>query len=113
VSTAVKVVDNLVVQIVRFVEAAFPGWVECELVDANGRRHIFRDKIPIFTGELLNENSNYPRLGTMPCKVVERFQDPDGRELVRVSIAEPCGIESTEGVTRFTVPASLVASTEP
>jgi hypothetical protein len=31
---------NLAVQIVRFVDSDFPGWVECELVDAAGKRHV-------------------------------------------------------------------------
>ena len=42
---------NVAVQIVRFVDSGFPGWVECELVDAAGRRHILKDKVPTFTLE--------------------------------------------------------------
>jgi len=39
------------VQIVRFVNRDFPGWVECELVDADGRCRVIRDKVPMFTVE--------------------------------------------------------------
>ena len=97
---------NVSVQIVRFVDSDFPGWVECELTDADGRRHIIRDKVPVFTAELLDDQSRYPVTGDMPCEIVQRFHDTQGRELVRVS-TEQCGIEFVEGVTDFTVAASL------
>jgi len=54
---------NVVVQILRFVDDAFPGWVECELTDVSGLQHVFRDKVPIFTTEVLDANSIYPRPG--------------------------------------------------
>jgi hypothetical protein len=54
---------NVAVQIVRFVESGFPGWVECELVDAAGRRHILMDKVPIFTVEDLDADSKYTTPG--------------------------------------------------
>jgi len=104
-----NVMQNVSVQIVRFVDAHQPGWVECELTDADGRRHIIREKVPIFTAELLDDQSRYPVTGGMPCEIVQRFHDMQGRELVRVS-TEQCGIESVEGVTAFTVTASLVTS---
>jgi len=97
------------VQIVRFVDPDFPGWVECELVDADGRLHIIKDKVPIFTAELLDDESKYPATGSMPCEVVERFRDARGRELVRVSIEE-AGIESVERTSQFTLTADLVTT---
>jgi len=102
---------NLKVQIARFVDGDFPGWVECELVDANGRRHVLKDKVPIFTVEDLDANSEYPRPGAISCEVLERYQDEKGQELVRVSTIKPSDIESIEGLSEFTVPANLVAST--
>jgi len=47
-------VAQLQVKIIRFVDAAQPGWVECELQDAHGHRHVFVDKIPIFTESTLD-----------------------------------------------------------
>jgi hypothetical protein len=41
--------SQLAVWIVRFVDQHFPGWVECEFIDAEGRRHTVRDKVPVFT----------------------------------------------------------------
>jgi hypothetical protein len=96
---------DLAVQIVRFVDSSNPGWVECELVDAAGRRHILKDKVPIFTVEDLDADSKYPAPGSVGCEVVERYQNEKGQELVRVRT-----IESNEGVSEFTVSASVVSS---
>jgi hypothetical protein len=102
---------SLAIQIVRFVDSGFPGWVECELVDAEGRRHIIRDKVPIFTVEDLDADSRYPVKGAIRCQVLERYKDGKGQELARVSTAKPDAIESTEGLTEFTVTSSLITST--
>ena len=102
---------HVAVRIVRFVDGSFPGWVECELVDASGRCHILKDKVPIFTAEDLNADSNYPTAGLVACEVVARYQNEKGQELVRVSTVKPDGIESTEGMSDFTVPESAVGLT--
>jgi hypothetical protein len=100
--------QNVSVQIIRFVDASFPGWVECELVDADGRRHVIRDKVPIFSAENLDAESPYPAAGNMQCEIVQRFQDGAGRQLARVS-TERFGVESVEGIAQFTVDANLVS----
>jgi len=82
---------NVAVQIVRFVDSGFPGWVECELVDAAGRRHILKDKVPTFTPEDLDADSKYPTPGFVACEVVERYRNEKGQELVRVSTAGTSG----------------------
>jgi hypothetical protein len=102
---------NIAVQIVRFVDNGFPGWVECELVDAAGRRHILKDKAPVFTVEDLDANSKYPTPGSVACEVVERYQNEKGQELVRVSTVKPFYIESIEGLSEFIISASLITST--
>src|ERR1700688_4514070 len=102
---------NVAVQIVRFVDTSFPGWVECELVDVAGRRHILKDKVPTFTVEDLDAESKYPVPGFVACEVVERYQNEKGQQLVRVSTVKPYDVESTEGLSEFTVCASLVTST--
>jgi hypothetical protein len=103
--------QSLAVQIFRFVDSAFPGWVECELVDAYGRRHVLKDKVPIFTIEDLGADSKYPSPGSVRCEVAERYKNENGNELVRASTAKPDGVESTEGLSEFTVLASAVTST--
>ena len=101
--------DFISVQIIRFVDTHQPGWVECELVDAEGRRHIIVDKVPVVTTKDLRADSEYPTLGSVPCEILKRYQDGRGRELVCVSTAS-IDIESKERLSEFTVPASLVTS---
>jgi len=101
---------NVAVQIVRFVDSDFPGGVECELLDAVGRHHIIKAKVLIFTAQDLHAGSTYPTPGFVACEVIERYRNENGLELVRVSTVKPYHIESTEGLSEFTVSASLVSS---
>jgi hypothetical protein len=102
---------DLAVQIVRFVDSAFPGWVECEFVDAAGCLHVLKDKVPIFTVGDLDADSKYPAPGIVRCEIAERYKNEKGQLLVRVSTIKPDGIESTEGLSEFTVFATAVTST--
>jgi hypothetical protein len=72
------------VTICRYVDAAFPGWVECSMVDATGQEHLFVDKVPMVTVAALDETSNFPQPGFVVCVVSGRNKRDDGRELVRI-----------------------------
>jgi hypothetical protein len=96
------------VEIVRFVNPHQPGVVECSLTDAWGGEHRFIEKVPVVTSEDLTESSSYPRRGVIACGVVQRFLDPDGREIVTIDTMTPWGIESKEGHTQFDVAASML-----
>jgi len=67
-----------------------------------------RDRVPIFTDEMLDADSEHPTTGKIPCEVLERFQDATGRELVRVSTEKPFGIDSAEGLSEFIVLPGLI-----
>jgi hypothetical protein len=99
---------ELAVQIVRFVDDSFPGWVECEFSDAHGHRHHLIDKWPIFTTEVLDAESKYPQPGTARCKLLRYWRDPQGREVVTITTALPFSIESVDGQTEFSVLRSQV-----
>jgi len=101
---------ELAVQVVRFVDDCQPGIVACEFVDADGRRHALIDKAPIFSAEALDANSEYPQPGTARCAVLHRWRDACGRVLVRVSIADPDSIESSEGLSEFVVLLTQVSA---
>jgi len=90
------------VTITRFVDDAQPGWVECLLVDARGKKHLFIEKIPVVTLEDLDAGSAYPRIGIIACELVER-QRFDGREIVKVDTAKPWAVESVDCKTSFDV----------
>ena len=101
---------NLTVQIVRFVDASFPGWVACEFVDAEGRVHTLIDKYPIFTAKTLDADSKYPQLGDVQCEVLSRSQGSRGRDLVHIRMP---GIESSERLSEFVVLSSQLSADSP
>lgn len=98
----------IAVKIVRFVDGRFPGFVECEFLDAKGRKHQLIDKVPIFTTEDLDVNCAYPKDGILRCEVLEQSKDEAKRGLVRVTTARPDAVESTEGLSEFLMPAKDV-----
>jgi|SRR6266850_4703095 len=100
--------QNLAVQIVRFVDDHQPGWVECEFVDAEGRKHRLVDKIPIFTEHPLDRARKYPRSGSIRCEVLAEWRDASGRQLRRITTARPFDLQSTEGLSEFVVLSSQV-----
>ena len=93
----------ILVKIVRLVDESQPGFVECEFTDADGRCHTLFDKVPIFTTDSLDANSEYPQPGVADCEVLSYWSDKFGRELVRVTTARPFDIESREGLSEFVV----------
>jgi hypothetical protein len=92
--------DNVLVKIVRLVEDGQPPFVECEFEDATGCRHTFLDKEPIFTAI---SPQRLPQIGFIRCEVLQRWTDSKGQELARISTMRPDGVESTTGLTEFTV----------
>lgn len=102
-------VTKLTVQILRFVDEQFPGWVEYKFVDATGRAHSFIEKIPIVTNEDLDADSGYPQPGVVGCEIVKQFQDDKGRRLVCITTSRPGSIETAERLSEFTVSADLIS----
>jgi hypothetical protein len=96
----------LAVRILRFVDDAFPGWVECQFTDALGRFHTIIDKYPYFTAQMLDGNSQYPQTGEVECEVLDRSLDAREAELIRVRMR---GTESTEGLSEFVVSATQLS----
>ena len=90
------------VEITRFVDDHQPGWVECNLVDAQGKKHLFIEKAPVVSLEDLDAGSSYPRVGIIGCEVIERKR-VDGRDVVKIKTEKPWGIESVEGQASFDV----------
>ncbi len=98
----------LSVQIDRFVDEHPPGFVECSLVDANGTRHLFVEKVPVLASEDLWTDSAYPRPGAIACQIEAELKSAAGDALLRVSTELPWHVESTTGQTVFTVRAAQV-----
>jgi hypothetical protein len=97
------------VQIIRWADAAFPGWVECVLRDAFGRDWSFVDKVPIFTEANLDAGSSYPQPGVLDCEVMREWTDGNGRRICTVNTEKPWGVAALTGETQFEVVAHHVS----
>lgn len=95
--------DAISVEIVRFTDASWPGWVECVLRDASGRQWLLADKAPLFTDVLLHAKSDYPQPGIVACEIIREWTDEHGRRRCIISTERPWGVEATGGETRFEV----------
>ena len=101
--------DDLQVEIVRFVEECQPNIVEARFSDSEGRCHTFVDKCAIFTSDFgLDAASKYPLPGVIRCQILARWQTPDGPDVVRVRTE----IESTDGTLEFVVLANQLSTSD-
>lgn len=98
--------SSVSIQVSRFVDDHPPGFVECVLVDAFGKAHVFIEKVSVITTENLVSTSSYPCPGTVDCEVVAEWTDDKGRALTRINTERPLGVESAEGLTEFVVSTS-------
>ena len=98
------------VQIVRFADAAFPGWVACVLRDASGRTWEFIDKVPVFTSASLDEFSVYPQPGVVACEIVGQRADEHGRLLCTINTEQPWHVIEAGGQTQFEVSADQLTT---
>ena len=94
---------ELRVEIVRFVQEHWPSIVEWTFVDAGGRTHTFTGKDAVCSEANLDARSTYPQPGGMRCIAISSWRDNNGRELVRVSTAQPDDLNSMEELTEFVV----------
>jgi hypothetical protein len=81
-------------------------------VDATGRPHSIVEKIPVVTREDLDADSKYPRPGTVRCEILKRYQDDKGQDLVCVTTNRPFSVQTTEGLSEFTVSAVLIRASD-
>jgi hypothetical protein len=99
----------LTVQITRYVDDHFPGFVECTFQDTEGKIHVFVEKVSVVSREALDVTSVYPAIGAMHCENELAWMDEAGRRLVRINTDHPWHIESMAGESRFVVLASQFA----
>jgi hypothetical protein len=97
---------TLAVQITRYVDDHFPGFVECTFQDAEGKTHVFVEKLPVVSLEALDAKSIYPAIGAIACESEQAWTDDAGRRLVRINTDLPWHIESIGGDIHFVVLAS-------
>lgn len=90
------------VQAVRWVDEAFPGWVEVHLHESNGTVTAVIDKVPVFDLDgTLTFGSKLPVDLDVPCDVLSRDVDNDGRHSAVVRLH--FDLEDLNGRTSFRV----------
>jgi hypothetical protein len=96
------------VEITRFVNDAFPGFVECRFSDVDGKEWRIVEKIPVVTTDWLDAASQYPQKGIVGCQVTSR-KYVDGREVITVDTELPWHIDAVTGETKFDIrPEQLI-----
>lgn len=91
------------IEITRYVVDDSPGWVDCRLVDIDGREHLFHEKIPVVTAASVWSDTEFPQPGVIAGVVVERRVRSDGREALVVDTKQPWDVQSLAGGTQFEV----------
>ena len=92
--------------------SGFPGWVECEFLDAHGRKWTIVEKIPVVTTTEINDLTIFPQPGFVACTILHRSSDQNGTEILRVSTDKPWGIEASDGSTQFEISSDLLTKYE-
>lgn len=92
--------------VTRWVDDAFPGWVETQLVEADGTVVVLTDKIPVFGLDDLTADTPLPAAVELACEVVRRERDRHDRELVVVVLSH--GVMDQEGRNQFRVLADQI-----
>ena len=97
------------IRITRYLsDDPFPGIVESEFRDIDGKVHRVRGKTAVLSCDLLTEKSSYPQMALIEVRVIESDNLSD-RALIDIDV--PWGLESVEGLTRFWVDLRLVEFT--
>ena len=86
---------------------ANPPWVQCSFRDAWGRKHTIHEKLPVVMANA-SAAIKLPATGSIACRLLRRWQDNRGRQLVTITTREPWDIESTQGLCEFDLPQSAL-----
>lgn len=81
-------------------DSSYPTFIEFELTDIHGKRHLFQDKLPIVSCE---DEVEPPCEGSIACKVINRSGN-----FVTIDTSFHDAVESVDEETVFEVSADLV-----
>jgi hypothetical protein len=93
--------------VTRWVDDAFPGWVEVQFVEADNAIVVLTDKVPVFGLDGLTVDTALPSAVELSCEVLRRERDEHRRELAVVVLSH--GVVDQEGRNQFRVLADQIA----
>lgn len=97
------------IAVTRFVsEETQPGMVECELVDAHGRRWVFLEKTACISSDFLWSDTAYPQPGVIACDILAEWTDGSGRRFARIDTNPYWGVRSVDDEHVFEVITSQI-----
>ena len=79
----------------KVADSAFPVWLECRFKDNNGIEHLIIEKAPVLTSVEISEDE-LPSTLKLECNLI-------GIQENQITIELLHGVESTKGVSRFTL----------
>ena len=83
------------VTVSKVADSTFPVWLECSFKDSNGTEHLIIEKAPVLTSVKISENE-LPSTLKLEYNLI-------GTQENQITIELLHGIESTKGVSRFTL----------
>jgi hypothetical protein len=95
------------VRVIRFVDDAWPGWVEAHLNEADGSVVSLIDKVPVLdAGGRLAAGGELPVELELSCDLLDRTVDPAGQPTAVIRLHH--GVEDQAGRNVFRVAESAL-----
>ncbi len=83
----------LKIWITKYLDSSQFGWVECKFEDAYNATWTINEKLPVVSSLELNEDSKYPQLGFIDCRVTGKRIEQN-TELMVIDLSQPWDVES-------------------
>ncbi len=91
---------------------SYPDWVRCRFEDVHGRLWSIYEKVPVVTSDSFDETTPLPHPAYVAVRILKRYLDAQGRDVVTVDTDAIWGIETEDGASVFDVFGSQVVESE-
>lgn len=90
----------------------YSPFVECEFVDAHGKRWTIHEKEAVISIRYLDSKSSYPQPGVIACEIVSTRFSEDGQEIASVDTEWPWHVQAVDETKCFEVLKSSLVEWE-
>jgi hypothetical protein len=106
-------VKLLLVTIIEYISSdSYPDWVRCRFEDVHGKEWPIKEKVPVVTSHGFDESTPLPHPAYVAVRILKRYLDAQGRDVVTVDTDAIWGIETEDGASVFDVFGSQVVESE-